>query len=240
MSMTCPPTIPLTPVESASSRTTSRTRSQLPSWCTVMRVSASPKKASPASIAIASPNFLWAVGLPRLKSSSSIAGRSSWIKEYVWMSSMAAAEGNTSSGCTSNTHATSMHSVGRTRLPPASMEYRMASSRTARRGSSVKRKPRRYSSKVRRCCSQRSWLRVPLASLAMTHLAVGLPLRTSQDPAHERRGLLAGEPLGELHSLVDGDVGGYVLNEEHLAERQPQNRAVHRAHPMYGPPDRNL
>jgi hypothetical protein len=63
-----------------------------------MRVSASPKKASPASIAIASPNFLWAVGRPRLKSSSSIAGRSSWIKEYVWMSSMAAADGSTWAG----------------------------------------------------------------------------------------------------------------------------------------------
>jgi predicted secreted hydrolase len=87
-----------------------------------MRVRASPKNASPASIAIASPNFLCAVGLPRLKSSSSIAGRSSWTKEYVWMSSMAAADGSTRAGSDPKTQATSMQSVGRTRLPPASME----------------------------------------------------------------------------------------------------------------------
>src|SRR5918995_5876724 len=104
-----------------------------------------------------------------------------------------------------------MHSVGRTRLPPASMEYRMASSRPLRRASSVKRKPLRYSSKVRLCCSQRSWLRVPLASLAMTHLAVDASLGAPQDAAHEGRGLLAREAPGELHGLVDGHLGGHVL-----------------------------
>src|SRR3712207_2240148 len=116
----------------------------------------------------------------------------------------------------------------------------MASSRPVRRRSSVKRKPRRYSSKARRCCSQRARLIIPLASLAMTHLTVSPTLRASQDPAHERRGLLAGEPLGELHGLIDSDIGGHVLHKVHLIERQPQNRAVYRAHPVYGPPDRDL
>src|SRR3712207_7592137 len=46
----------------------SRISSQLPFWWIVIRVRASPKKASPASMAIASPNSLWAVGLPLLRS----------------------------------------------------------------------------------------------------------------------------------------------------------------------------
>ena len=37
--------------------------------------------ASPAKIAIASPYTLWLVGLPRRKSSLSIDGKSSWIRE---------------------------------------------------------------------------------------------------------------------------------------------------------------
>src|SRR5215210_5664201 len=144
------------------------------------------------------------------------------------MSSMAAADGSTRTGSAPKTQATSMHRVGRTRLPPASMEYRMASSRRLRRDSPVKRNSLRYSSKVRLCCSQRSWLRVPLASLAMTHLAVDASLCAPQDAAHEGGGLLARVPPGELHGLVDGDLGGHVLDEEHLVERQPQDRAVHR------------
>src|SRR5918998_561257 len=45
----------------------------------------------------------------------------------------------------------------------------MASSRPPRRDSSVKRRPRRYASKVRRCRSQRIALRAPLTRLAMPH-----------------------------------------------------------------------
>src|SRR5215217_3495324 len=114
----------------------------------------------------------------------------------------------------------------------------MAASSLPRRGSSVKRKPRRYSSKLRRCCSQRAALciRLTLLSMAYPRPTFGAP----QYPAHESRRLLAGEPLRELHGLVDGDIGWYVLHEEHLVERQPQNRAVDRAHPVYGPPDRDL
>ena len=42
---------------------------------------ASVSRASPARMAMASPNTLWLLGRPRRKSSSSIAGRSSWISE---------------------------------------------------------------------------------------------------------------------------------------------------------------
>ena len=45
-----------------------------------------------------SPNASWQVGRPRRRSSSSIAGRSSWISEYVWISSIAAASGSTDAG----------------------------------------------------------------------------------------------------------------------------------------------
>src|SRR5829696_6917658 len=114
----------------------------------------------------------------------------------------------------------------------------MASSRPPRRDSSVKRRPRRYASKVRRCRSQRIALRAPLTRLAMTHPQPAF--RAPQNPAHERGGLLAREPLGELHGLADGDVGGDVIHGAHLVEREPQDGAVHRAHPVHGPPDRDL
>jgi hypothetical protein len=73
-------------------------------------------------MASASPYRLCVVGRPRRKSSSSIAGRSSWIREYVCISSMAAALGNTWPGSAPKTAAVSMHSVGLTLFPPPSIE----------------------------------------------------------------------------------------------------------------------
>ena len=48
-------------------------------------------KASPANIAVASPYLIWFDGIPLLKSSLSIAGKSSCIKEYEWSDSIAVA-----------------------------------------------------------------------------------------------------------------------------------------------------
>src|SRR3712207_7855023 len=45
--------------------------------------------------------------------------------------------------------------------------------------------------------------------------------------------------LHDALPIFDGDVGGHVLHKEHLVERQPQDRAVHGAHPVHGPPDRS-
>src|SRR5215210_1724762 len=109
-----------------------------------------------------------------------------------------------------------MHSAGRTRLPPASIEYLMASSSPPSRASSVNLSPCRYSSKARLCPSHRIWLRVGLALFAITHLAVRSYFRPTQDPAHERRRLVAGEAPCELHGLVDGDFRGDVFDVEHL------------------------
>ncbi len=50
-------------------------------------------RASPARTAVASSNALWQVGRPRRRSSSSMLGRSSWIREYVWTISRAQAAG---------------------------------------------------------------------------------------------------------------------------------------------------
>ena len=49
-------------------------------------------------MATSSPKRTWQVGRPRRRSSSSIAGRSSWISEYVWISSSAAANGSAHAG----------------------------------------------------------------------------------------------------------------------------------------------
>src|SRR5829696_8754192 len=114
----------------------------------------------------------------------------------------------------------------------------MASSSPPRRSSSVKRKPRIYSSNVRRCRSQRIALRARLTRLAMSHPH---PVHhSSQDTTNEGGGLLAREPLGQLHSLADGDLGGNIVHGAHLVERQPQDSAVDGAHPVYGPADRDL
>src|SRR3712207_2373725 len=142
------------------------------------------------------------------------------------MSSIAAAEGSTREGSDPKTQATSMHRVGRTRLPPASIEYRMASSRPSRRRSSVKRSPLRYSSKARRCASQRDALRVGLAPwlalLSMPNLPVRPTLRAAQNATHERRRLFTRETLRQLHGLVDGHLRRHVLDrsEEHTSELQ--------------------
>src|SRR5215204_6306802 len=120
-----------------------------------------------------------------------------------------------------------MHSAGRTRLPPASIEYLMASSSPPSRASSVNLSPCRYSSKARLCPSHRVWLRVPLAPLAMLHPAVRAYLRPPQDPANERRRLVAREASCELHGFVYCDVSGDVVHVEHLVEREAQDRTVH-------------
>ena len=80
-----PPTIPPPPAASARSaiaRTAFPGSACARGECAITR-NASVSSASPARIAVPSPNTLWEVGFPRRKSSSSIAGRSSWISEYV-------------------------------------------------------------------------------------------------------------------------------------------------------------
>src|SRR5215212_1709237 len=151
------------------------------------------------------------------------------------MSSMAAAEGSTWEGSAPKIQATSMHSVGRTRLPPASMEYLIASSNPPSRSSSVNLSPCRYSSKTRLCVSHRTWLCVMLAPSAMPHLTVNPQPGAPQYPAHERRSLLTGEPRGELDGLVDGDLGRDIVDVEHLVEREAQYGAVYGAHAMHRP-----
>src|SRR5215210_3822763 len=149
---------------------------------------------------------------------------------------MAAAEGSTWAGSAPKIQATSMHNEGRTRLPPASMEYLMASSSPSRRASSVKLRPARYSSKARLCASHLIWLCFPLASPAMPYLALRPKFRAPQDPPYESRRLVPGEPFGELDRLIYSDVGGDVVDVEHLVEGEAQDRTVHRAHAVHGPP----
>jgi hypothetical protein len=48
-----------------------------------INANASVRRPSPARIAIASPAITWSVGCPRRSVSLSMAGRSSWINEYV-------------------------------------------------------------------------------------------------------------------------------------------------------------
>ena len=96
---------------------------------------ASVSKASPARIAKASPNCLWQVGKPRRRSSSSIAGRSSWISEYVWTISTAHAAGNARSAVPPAASHARIASKGRSRFPGARRLYPIASTRT--RGASA-------------------------------------------------------------------------------------------------------
>jgi hypothetical protein len=51
-----------------------------------------------------------------------MAGRSSWMSEYVWISSIAAASGRTDVGSRPIARAVASVSTGRMRLPPASSE----------------------------------------------------------------------------------------------------------------------
>src|SRR5829696_388079 len=156
------------------------------------------------------------------------------------MSSMAAAEGSTWEGSAPKIQAVSMHRAGRTRLPPASREYLMASSSPPSRASLVNLRPWRYSSKARLCPSHLSWPRVPLAPLAMLHPAVRLYFSPPQDSPHKRRRLLAGETPGELDGLVHRDLRGDVVHVEHLVEREAQDRTVHSAHAVHRPPYRDF
>ncbi len=73
--------MPLTPVAAASSAAAASTRSGAERWFLSRWPKASAYSPSPARIATSSPNFTWHVGAPRRSSSSSIAGRSSWISE---------------------------------------------------------------------------------------------------------------------------------------------------------------
>src|SRR5918997_2743880 len=152
---------------------------------------------------------------------------------------MAAAEGNTMDGSVPKIQATSMHRVGLTCLPPASMEYLMAPSSPSSLASSVNLRPARYSSKARRCASHLRWLCVPLTSPAMPYLALRPRFRAPQDPPYESRRLVPGEPFGELDRLVYGDVRRDVFDVEHLVEGEAQDRTVHRAHAVHGPPHRD-
>mmetsp|Transcript_14081 Transcript_14081/g.59338 ORF Transcript_14081/g.59338 Transcript_14081/m.59338 type:complete len:212 (+) Transcript_14081:1474-2109(+) len=85
MSTTCPPTRPSLPTHLPTSTMTRSVRSA----GTVLGVSrpmcsnACDSSASPARMAISSPYTLWLVGLPRRKSSLSMEGRSSWIRDMV-------------------------------------------------------------------------------------------------------------------------------------------------------------
>src|SRR5215211_5297127 len=151
------------------------------------------------------------------------------------MSSMAAAEGSTREGSAPKIQAVSMHSAGRTRLPPASMEYLMASSSLPSRGSSVKLSPCRYSSTARLCPSHLTSPRVGLAPSGMLHLALCPQLCTPQDSPYESRRIIPGEAPGELDGLVHRDFGGDVVHVSHLVEREAQDRTVHRAHAVHRP-----
>ena len=77
-----PPTIPPRPVARLISREDPDARARRrPGWCSATSCTASAKRASPARMAVSSPKSTWQVGRPRRRSSSSIAGRSSWISE---------------------------------------------------------------------------------------------------------------------------------------------------------------
>src|ERR687898_857563 len=154
------------------------------------------------------------------------------------MSSMAAAEGSTRAGSAPKIQATSMHRVGRTRLPPASREYLIAPSSPSSLASSVNFSPCRYSSKARLCPSHRTWL-TP-ASRAMPHPVVHPQPGAPQYPPHESRCVLAGETRGELDGFAYGDFGRNVLHVEHLVEGEAQDSAVDRAHAVHRPPDGDL
>src|SRR5215212_3952914 len=156
------------------------------------------------------------------------------------MSSTAAAEGRTWDGSAPKIQAVSIQRAGRTRFPPASMEYLMASSSLPSRASFVNLRPCRYSSKARLCPSHRTWPRVGLAPPAMPHLALRPQLCAPQNAPNEGRRIVAGEALGELDGLVHGDFRGDVVHVEHLVEREAQDRTVHGAHAVYRPPYRDF
>ncbi len=82
MSTIWPPTIPREPEACAISWITRRRAAgSTPSPLQERRMKASVRSASPARMAVASPYTLWFVGFPRRKSSLSMAGRSSCMRE---------------------------------------------------------------------------------------------------------------------------------------------------------------
>src|SRR5215212_3113777 len=153
---------------------------------------------------------------------------------------MAAAEGSTWEGSAPKIQAVSMHKVGRTRLPPASREYFIATSSPPSRFSSVNLSPLKYSSKARLCSSHLTWPRVPLVSPAMPHLAPRPRVCAPQNTPYEGRGIVAGEAPGELDGLIHCDFGWDVVHVEHLVEREAQDRTVHRTHAVHRPPYRDF
>src|SRR3990172_11462478 len=98
----------------------------LPRRMSVITLKASVSRASPARMATASPNTLWFVGIPLLRSSLSMAGRSSWISEYVWIISRAHATGIPSSILPPAASQDAMQRTGLILFPPAIMLYLMA------------------------------------------------------------------------------------------------------------------
>ncbi|KAG5405772.1 hypothetical protein IGI04_011891 [Brassica rapa subsp. trilocularis] len=130
-STTCPATSPFVPMAFASSITAWIILSGAinPLDMTVICSNAKERSASPAKTAIASPNTLFSKrnGLPLRRSALSMHGRSSWIRELVWIISTAqAADMAIASSPPTSSHA-AMQSRDLTRFPPASSEYRTAS-----------------------------------------------------------------------------------------------------------------
>jgi hypothetical protein len=68
---------------------------------------------------MASPKTLCEVGLPRRRSSLSMAGRSSWIRLYVWIISTAQASAISASSAPPTASPAARTRMGRMRLPPA-------------------------------------------------------------------------------------------------------------------------
>lgn len=94
------------PAEPAAEETDARASSTRPAGRSFTVEAINPKasvsRASPARMAVASSKALWQEGRPRRRSSSSIAGRSSWMREYVWIISSEAAKGITASALRPN------------------------------------------------------------------------------------------------------------------------------------------
>ena len=91
MSSICPSIIPIAP--SPSTRAARRASSGATAGFFIAVSTARSSSESPASSAVASPQTLWFVGLPRRRSSSSMQGRSSCISENVCIISTAQANG---------------------------------------------------------------------------------------------------------------------------------------------------
>mmetsp|Transcript_19346 Transcript_19346/g.49217 ORF Transcript_19346/g.49217 Transcript_19346/m.49217 type:complete len:263 (-) Transcript_19346:437-1225(-) len=132
MSTTWPAVRPSAPTALPSSMITRSTLSAgTPLVARATCSNANESSASPARMAMSSPYTLWLVGRPRRKSSLSMAGRSSWMRLMVCTISMAHAVGMAAWMSPPTSSQAARVSAGRTRLPPASREYRMDSRRTS-------------------------------------------------------------------------------------------------------------